>query len=160
VYLRGALGVEVQLSDYQQVQLNKSGVNLIRLFAGGGPIVWGARTTAPMDQVAWRYVNVRRLVLFIEHSLKRNLRWAVFEPNNQALWKRVDRTIREFLSRLWRDGALVGQTEDQAFKVQVDEELNTEATQKQGQLIIRVEVAPTQPAEFVIIELALSESGS
>src|SRR5206468_7193567 len=82
--------------------------------------------------VPWRYVNVRRLVSYVEESILEGVRWAVFEPNTPALWKALQRTITEFLTRVWEAGALFGQTASQAFYVKIDEELNTDAVRELG----------------------------
>src|SRR5262249_370348 len=107
--VNGALGVERAMSDIDQGQLNQRGINVVRVFAAGGrPQLWGARTTATDRN--WQYVNIRRLFLFLEESIQEGIRWAVFEPNNQGLWEKLRRTITEFLTRVWRDGALFGAT--------------------------------------------------
>ena len=98
------------LNDTEQGVLNHADINALRRFPGRPPLVWGARTLT--DEYPWRYVNVRRLVSFIEDSLLQGLRWAVFEPNNIALWKGLERTITEFLTRVWQSGALFGRTAD------------------------------------------------
>ena len=105
-YLTGAVSLERILNDTDQGFLNEAGINVLRIFPGlSQPIIWGARTTAPLDQAAFRYINVRRLFLFVEKSIQAGIRWAVFEPNDLSLWKKLDRTITEFLTRvlaLWR----------------------------------------------------------
>ena len=111
-----------------------------------------------MDPVItdWVYVNVRRLMLFIEESIQESIRFAVFEPNNLALWQKLKRTITEFLTRVWRDGALFGAIPEEAFYVRVDEALNPPATRALGQLFIEIGVAPVRPAEFVVVRIGLS----
>jgi phage tail sheath protein FI len=159
-YMTGALDLATLLSDTEQGELNVQGVDVLRIFPGQRPIVWGGRTTAPKDEVPWRYINVRRLFLFVEKSIQRGLRWAVFEPNDQALWKKVDRTITEFLTRVWRSGALFGKTAAEAFYVKVDAELNPPSVQALGQLIIEIGIAPVRPAEFVVIRIAMWDGGA
>src|SRR5439155_22432641 len=103
-------------------QLNIEGINLVRTFPNRTrPTVWGARTTAPAAEAPWRYTPVRRLFIYVEESIKTSIRWAVFEPNDLALWEKLKRTIGEFLSRVWRSGALFGATADQAYYVKCDE---------------------------------------
>lgn len=157
--LRGVLALERKFSDDEQGPLNEVGINVIRSFPGRGILVWGARTIAPQDRTQWRYVNVRRLLLFIEESIQEGTQFAVFEPNNQALWEQVKRQVTDFLTRLWRDGALFGSTPDEAFRVRVDEELNTASTRALGQLIIEVILYPTTPAEFVIFRIIQEPGG-
>jgi len=159
-YITGAVDLGAMLSNADQGEINIEGINVLRVFPGQRPIVWGARTTAPKDEVPWRYVNVRRLFLFVETSIQRGIRWAVFEPNDQVLWKKIDRTITEFLTRVWRSGALFGRTAAEAFYVKVDEELNPASVRALGQVIVEVGIAPVRPAEFVVVRIAMWEGGS
>ena len=136
-------------------------VNALRVFAGQvRPMVWGARTTAPPAETPWRYVNVRRLFLYVEESIQTGINWAVFEPNDRSLWKKLDRTIREFLTRVWRSGALFGATADQAFYVKIDEELNPASVRALGQVFIEIGMAPVRPAEFVIVRIGIWDGGT
>lgn len=151
--VRGARALDVVLNDTEQGLLNKAGVNAIRLFPGGPPLVWGARTTT--DGTAWRFVNVRRLVAFVEDSIQRSVRWAVFAPNGIALWKQLDRTITEFLTRVWQSGALFGRTAAEAFYVKVDEELNPASERALGKVTVEIGLAPVRPAEFVVLRFGL-----
>src|SRR5262249_4857526 len=133
--VRAALGLAEVVDDVSQGVLNLAGINVLRIFPGEGrPIVWGARTTCPAAETPWRYVNVRRLFLFVEQSIKQGIRWAVFEPNDLALWKKLTRTINEFLTRVWRSGALFGAKASEAFYVKIDEENNPEALRALGQV--------------------------
>ena len=163
--VRGAGGLERVLEDGEQFTLNVEGVNALRVFAGKArPVVWGARTTAPKEATAFRYVNVRRLLLFIEESIKEGIRWAVFQPNDLALRKALVRTVTEFLTRVWSSGALFGATAAEAFYVVCDDELNPPDVRDLGQLVMEVGVAPVRPAEFVIVRIgvwsgATSEEG-
>jgi phage tail sheath protein FI len=159
-FISGAVALEVVLNDADQGQLNAAGVNALRVFPGQRPTVWGARTTAPRDQVVWRYINVRRLFIFVEQSLLAGLRWAVFEPNDTGLWKKLERTISEFLTRVWLSGALFGNKASEAFYVKIDEELNPPSVRELGQVIIEIGIAPVRPAEFVIVRLAMWDGGS
>lgn len=159
-YIAGAADLGVLLSNADQGELNIEGINVLRVFPGQRPVVWGGRTTAPKDDTAWRYLNVRRLFLFVEQSIQRGIRWALFEPNDQALWKKLDRTITEFLTRVWRAGALSGKTAAEAFYVKVDEELNPASVRALGQVIIEVGIAPVQPAEFVVVRIAMWDGGA
>lgn len=85
-----------------------SGVNLIRAIPGQGIRVWGARTCSSDGN--WKYVNVRRLFIFLEESIRANTVWVVYEPNDESLWSRVKGTISLFLETQRRNGALVGST--------------------------------------------------
>lgn len=156
--LRGAVGLERKLIAEDQGLLNEQGINVLRSFPGEGIVVWGARTLA-LGSSIWRYVNVRRLMLFIEESLQQGTRFAVFEPNDLALWQTLKRQVTEFLTRVWRDGALFGATPDQAFRVRIDEELNPTAQRALGQLVIEVVVYPVTPAEFIIFRVIQQPGG-
>jgi phage tail sheath protein FI len=147
-----------RLDDITQGQLNLAGINVIRVFQGGGrPILWGARTTATDRN--WQYVNVRRLFLFLEESIQEGIRFAVFEPNNLALWEKLKRTISAFLLQQWRDGALFGATPEAAFFVRIDEVLNPFSEQALGRLHIEIGLRPTFPAEFIIVRIGISATG-
>ena len=157
VALRGVLGLERVLIDAEQGPLNEKGVNVLRAFSGRGVVVWGARTVS--TRVQWRYVNIRRLLLFIEQSIKRGTQFAVFEPNTIGLRQRVVRQVREFLLRQWQAGALVGATPDEAFRVRADEELNPPDQVALGILTIEVILAPAPPAEFVVFRVIQKPGG-
>ncbi len=126
-------------------------VNAIRAFTGKGTLVWGARTLAGNDN-EWRYINVRRFFNMVEESVKKASSQFVFEPNDANTWVRVQAMIENFLSLQWRDGALQGATQEQAFQVAVglgktmnaDDVLN-------GRMIIQIAMAPVRPAEFIIL---------
>lgn len=155
-----ALSVEVLLADDEQGPLNDLGINVIRTFPFQGVKIWGARTIAPPDVTAWRFVNVRRLLLFIEKSIQDGTRFAVFEPNNLALWQRVKRMVTDFLMDEWKEGALFGNTPDKAFRVRVDETNNPPEIRAQGILVVEVTVVPTTPAEFIIFQVVQDITGS
>ena len=159
--MTGVLKLERQLTNDEQGELNVEGINVLRVFPNQvRPNVWGARTTAPAAQTPWRYVNVRRLMLFIEESIEEGIQWAVFEPNNQALWEKLKRTIGEFLARVWRSGALFGATPEEAYYVKCDEELNPASVRALGQVYVEIGVAPVRPAEFIIVRIGQWEGGA
>jgi uncharacterized protein len=151
--LEGVLDLERALEDDTQGPLNEQGINVIRRFPGRGIRVWGARTIAPADRTIWRYVNVRRFTSFVERSLVDGTQFVVFEPNGPALWEQVKRQVREFLTRQWTAGALVGATADDAFQVICDASLNTPASMALGQLIVEVRMYPAPPAEYVVFRI-------
>ncbi len=146
--LAGAVDLEFDINQGVQEVLNPRGINVIRRFPGRGIRLWGARTMA--SDPLWKYVNVRRLFIFIEASIYNNTQWVVFEPNDQRLWGRVKQTITLFLRTQWREGALFGAKEEEAFSVNVGRETMTEDDILNGRLIIEVGIAPVRPAEFVI----------
>jgi hypothetical protein len=135
----------------RQDVLNPEGINALRALERRGNRVWGARTMSSDPE--WKYVNVRRLFNYIEHSIDRSTQWAVFEPNNRRLWDNVRRAIQDFLRVLWRDGALLGDREEDAFFVTCDRTTMTQNDLDNGRLICLVGVAPVMPAEFVIIKI-------
>jgi hypothetical protein len=156
--VRGALGLQLTVSKGDQEVLNPRGVNCIRSFPGRGIRVWGARTTT--SDPAMRYLNVRRLLLYLEESIDEGTQYVVFEPNDRSLWARVRQSVSNFLTTAWRDGALVGTTPEEAFYVRCDRSTMTQDQIDNGMLIVEVGVAPVKPAEFVVIRIAQSAGGS
>ena len=157
--VRGALDLTYHCTDSEQGELNSNGVNVIRFFRSEGVRVWGARTLAPAAS-EWRYVNVRRLFTMIEESIANSTRWVVFEPNDHRLWKAVVRDVSAFLKTLWRDGALMGTSPEQAFYVKCDEETNPSDVVDAGRVIIEIGIAPVKPAEFVIFRIGQHQAGT
>ncbi|WP_213450311.1 phage tail sheath family protein [Rhizomonospora bruguierae] len=156
--VRGAVALETQLTRTEQELLNPIGVNCIRSFPGRGIRVWGARTLS--SDPAWRYLNVRRLFNYLEESILNGTQWVVFEPNDDALWARIRRTISAFLVMEWRRGALFGLTPDEAFFVKCDRETNPAESIDAGQVVCQIGVAPVKPAEFVVFQLAQISGGT
>jgi phage tail sheath protein FI len=154
--IRGALGLKYAVSKGEQDLLNPKGVNAIRQM-NGAIRIWGARTLS--TDPSWKYVNVRRLFIMVESSIERATQWVVFEPNDHRLWKRVNRTISSFLTLLWRNGALMGTSPEQAFYVKCDEETNPPDVVDAGQLVVEIGLAPVKPAEFVIFRIGQMASG-
>lgn len=135
----------------QQGVLNPEGINALRTFPERGDRVWGARTMSSDPE--WRYVNVRRLFIYLEHSIDKSTQWVVFEPNNEALWASVTQTIDDFLLATWRTGALMGTKPEEAYFVRCDRTTMTQNDLDNGRLICLIGVAPTYPAEFVIFRI-------
>ncbi|TGD76184.1 hypothetical protein E4634_01150 [Mangrovimicrobium sediminis] len=155
--VRGITGLTRSLNQREQDILNPfpRNINVVRDFreSNRGLRVWGARCiTSDSD---YKYVNVRRLMIFLEHSLYRGLQWVVFEPNEEPLWARVRRAITNFLTVVWRNGALEGATVEQAFFVRCDRTTMTQTDLDNGRLICEIGVAPVKPAEFVIVRIGL-----
>jgi len=155
-----ALAVEVPVTDDVQGPWNDIGINVIRSFPNEGVVIWGARTIAPPDITAWRFVNVRRLTTFIEKSIQVGTRFAVFEPNNLRLWQQLKRLVTSFLTDQWNEGALFGDTPAHAFRVQVDEAINPPSIRALGQLVVQVTIVPTTPAEFIVFQVIQDITGS
>lgn len=147
----GCTGLSCAYNEGEQDILNPIGVNLIRAFTGRGIRVWGARTIS--SNGLWKYLNVRRLFIYIEESIKANTSWVVFEPNSQVLWGRVTRTIESFLATCWRDGALMGTSPSEAFFVECGPTTMTQDDIDNGRLICQIGIAPVKPAEFVIFRI-------
>jgi len=153
--VRGALDLTYQVTRQEQELLNPAGVNCIRYFTAEGIRIWGARTLAA-ESSEWRYLNVRRLFNMLEESIAGGTRWMVFEPNEYGLWRSIRRDISAFLTRVWRDGALLGRTPQEAFFVKCDEETNPPESIDAGQVVALIGLAPVKPAEFVVFRLSQS----
>ena len=160
--LNGVLDLEVIVNKREQEVLNPepNNINVLRDFRpqGRGLRVWGARCIT--SDTAFKYLNVRRLFIFLEASLDRGTQFAVFEPNDERLWARVRQTITDFLTRVWRDGALMGTKPEEAFFVKCDRTTMTQDDIDNGRLIILIGVAPVKPAEFVVIRIGQWAGGS
>jgi len=154
--VRGCTGLSCNYNTGEQDILNPIGVNLIRAFPGRGIRVWGARTIS--SNGLWKYLNVRRLFIYVEESIRANTNWVVFEPNSEVLWGRVKRTIETFLATCWRDGALAGTSPDQAFYVECGPTTMTQDDIDNGRLICEIGIAPVKPAEFVIFRITQKTS--
>jgi phage tail sheath protein FI len=152
--IRGALNLSYRVTAKEQEELNQHGVNCIRFFTSEGIKVWGARTLA--SDAEWRYLNVRRLFNMLKESIAEGTRWIVFEPNDFVLWRSITRDITAFLTRVWRDGALMGRTPQEAFFVKCDEETNPPDVRENGEVVTLIGVAPVKPAEFVVFKLSQS----
>ncbi len=139
-------------------RLNENEINVIRTYPGRGIRVAGARTLSKDPE--WRYVNVRRLMIMIEEGIDEQTQWTLFEPNNQALWHDLERTVRSFLTGLWEREMLDGATVEDAFFVRCDETTNTPEEIRQGRLICLVGVQPPWPAEFVVVRIGKTEGGT
>lgn len=157
--IRGALNLSYHVTRGEQEILNSNGVNCIRLFGSEGIRVWGARTLADKSS-EWRYLNVRRLFNMIEESIAESTRWIVFEPNDRPLWQAIRRDISAFLTGLWRDGALMGATADEAFFVKCDEETNPPSQIDMGRVVALIGIAPVKPAEFIVFRISQKASGT
>jgi phage tail sheath protein FI len=150
--LEWAQDVTVAVGPELHGVLNEAGINTIRVLPGRGIRLHGARTTS--SDADWRYVNVRRLLLMIERSVARAVRWVVFEPNDAVLRSLVALSIGSFLESLWRRGALLGTQPEEAFFVRCDETNNPRAVRDAGGLVAEVGVAVVKPAEFVVFRVA------
>ena len=160
VSLSGILNPSVSISSSQTDMMNVDvnagkSVNAIRRFTGKGILVWGARTLAGNDN-EWRYVPVRRTAIMIEESVKRGTKWAISEPNDANTWIQVKTQIENFMTTLWRDGALAGSKPEQAFFVKcgLNETMTSQDIQN-GRMNIEIGMAVVRPAEFIVLKIEL-----
>jgi len=152
--LIGVSGLEIPLTDSDIGDLSKEGVNCIRHFQNG-IVNWSARTLVGADTFGseWKYIPVRRLALYLEESLDRGTRWAVFEPNDEQLWAQIRLITGEFMNNLYLQGAFSGRTQNECYFVKCDRETTTPADIKNGFVNILIGFAPLKPAEFVVIRI-------
>ena len=143
------------LTDPDSGKLNPAGINSLRNFPTYGTVVWGARTLKGTDAQAsdWKYIPVRRLAYYIEESVVRGIKWATFEPNDQALWAQIALSVNAFMQTLFRQGAFQGTTPPQAYFVKCDNTTTTPADMENGIVNIVIGFAPTKPAEFVMLTI-------
>jgi uncharacterized protein len=153
--LTGVMGLQYNLTDLENGQLNIQAINCLREFKVYGDVVWGARTLQGNDQAGsqWKYVPIRRFALFLESSLYDGTQWVVFEPNDATLWGQIRLNVGTFLQGLFLQGAFAGTTPQQAYFVKCDAENNPDSSVAQGIVNILVGFAPLYPAEFVVIQI-------
>ena len=144
-------GLKTNYTQAEQDMLNPEGVNLIRAINGMGIRIWGARTASSSS--TFRYVNVRRLFIYVEESIRLGTGWVVFEPNDASLWSRVSITITSFLDNIYRMGMLAGSTPEESYFVEIGTSTMTPDDIRAGRLICNVGIAPSRPAEFVIFRV-------
>ncbi len=152
-------GLKVSYTKEEQDILNPESVNLIRAIPGEGIRIWGARTAS--HNTSFKYVNIRRLFIYVMESIKASTNWVVFEPNDTTLWQRVSLTISSFLDGMWRTGMLAGSTPGEAYFVEIGPSTMSMDDIRAGRLICNIGIAPSRPAEFVIFRLTqhTSEAG-
>jgi len=155
----GALNLAYRVTSEEQGELNSRGVNCIRFFPEEGILVWGARTLAAAGN-EWQYLSVRRLFIMIEQSILRATKWIVFEPNNRTLWQTIRTEVSGFLRNVYRDGALMGASPEEAFFVKCDEETNPQESIDLGQVVTVVGIAPVKPAEFIMFKITQKAEGT
>jgi phage tail sheath protein FI len=147
----GALRFETDVSFGQQSLLNPLGVNCLRHLPNRGNRVWGARTIS--SDPDWKYISVRRYMVYLEASIDYSTQWAVFESNGPQLWSRVASAVSAFLRTEWRNGALLGDTPEQAYFVKCDRGTMTQNDLDNGRMVCLIGVAVIKPAEFVIFRI-------
>lgn len=156
----GVTELAATITSAEVQKLQDAGINPIRKLPGGEVVLWGARAFVATSDAEWKYVNVRRLFLFLERSIEDGLKWAVFEPNGEALWAQIRLEVSSFLYTAWRAGAFPGTRPDEAYFVKCDRTTMTESDIDSGRLIAMIGVAPIKPAEFVIFRIGLATKES
>lgn len=152
--LLGVAGLQFNVGDGEQDQLNPLGVNALRKLPGFGHVIWGSRTLSTKANPEWRYVPVRRTAIFLEQSIYNSIQWAVFEPNDHKLWASLRGNIDSFMNGLWRSSAFQGEKASDAYFVRCGlGDTMTQGDIDRGQVIVIVGFAPLKPAEFVIVRL-------
>jgi hypothetical protein len=153
--LRNVIKLEDVVTDPENGSLNPLAINCLRNFPVYGTVSWGARTLDGADQLTseYKYIPVRRTVLFIEESLYRGLKWVVFEPNDEPLWAQIRLNVGAFMNNLFRQEAFQGKTSREAYLVKCDKETTTQNDINLGIVNILVGFAPLKPAEFVILKI-------
>jgi len=153
--LKGVLGLETPTSPQDQEVLNPKGVNVLRVIPGKGILIYGARTLS--SDINWRYINVRRMFIFAEQSIKNSATPELFRVNDLRLWSRLTNAITTFLRNLWRNGGLRGSRERYAFFVSIDESTTTAADIAEGRVVGRIGLAAQRPGEFIIFRFSQFE---
>jgi hypothetical protein len=148
----GALDLKYAISQAKQGGLNPHGVNCLRRL-NGAIRVWGARTVGGDANTEFKYINIRRLFIYLRGSIDLGTQWSVFEPNTPDLWSKITRNVRAFLRNVWHSGALFGDKEDAAFYVKCDAETNPPSIRDLGMVVTEIGVAVTKPAEFVVFRI-------
>ncbi len=151
VPILGIVGLTHEINRQEQETLNQRSVNALRNLPGKGYLIWGARSSSQDPE--WKYINVRRYLIYLEQSIAQGTQWVVFEPNGETLWGSVRRTITDFLLNQFKAGALSGIKPDEAFFVKCDRTTMTQNDLDDGRLICLIGVAPVRPAEFIVFRI-------
>ncbi|MCU0541085.1 MAG: phage tail sheath subtilisin-like domain-containing protein [Oscillatoriaceae cyanobacterium Prado104] len=159
--LEGVLDLSLTITNADFERLNSetatTGVNCLRSLTGRGIRVWGTRTLS--SDPNWRYISVRRLFLTISRWCDRNLASVAFEPNDFKLWLRIERELTAYFEFLFRQGALKGNTHQEAFFIKCDDETNPPEIRDSGKVVTEIGLAPTIPCEFIIVRLIHGSTG-
>lgn len=155
--LEGVVDLAEKLTDEQQGTLNEANLNALRAFPRRGIRIWGARTLS--QQVAWRYINVRRIFLTAGRWIERNMTDVLFEPNTPELWGRIVRDLTMYFTELLEQGALAGRSAQEAFYVKCDAETNPPTEREIGHVVTEIGLAPAATAEFIVVRLIHGPSG-
>lgn len=150
--INGIVGVEYVVNSGEHDILNPAGINVIKAVDDNGICIWGTRT---LSKGEYKYVPVRRLMIYLATTLKKNMPWVVFEPNNEALWGKIRTSVEAFLTGIWKAGGLKGESMKDAFFVACDGTINTKDVIDQGIVYVDIGIAAVKPAEFVVFRLSL-----
>jgi phage tail sheath protein FI len=155
----GAISVKpLTNSELDALNSNNAAVNAIKFVPGSGIVVMGSRTL--QGTYVDRYVPVRRTLIYLRKSMSDLSQFAIFEPNDERLWRSITASLEGFLNNFWREGGLRGAVPSQAFYVKCDSETNPQSAIDGGQVNIEVGVALQRPAEFVIIKIGQFDGGT
>jgi len=149
---RGVVAIDTPVSVYEHDQFHQTGIN-VYLGEPGGYRLTAARTLS--NNSHYRQLSVRRLIILIKRMLARQTQWAVFENNGPPLWRELTHMLNSFLLQLYRAGAFLGASSEEAFFVRCNEDTNTSATVDQGKLIAEIGIAPAEPMEFIVLRITL-----
>jgi phage tail sheath protein FI len=149
--LEGLVDIAQRVRKRERDHAFDNRVNTLIPFIGRGIRIWGARTLS--SDPAFVQINVRRLFILVRKSIEKYAQWVVFEPNEPTLWKKIARTVEVFLGDLWKEGALVGAAQDEAYYVKCDEETNPPEARDAGELVCEIGIAPVKPAEFIVVRI-------
>jgi Bacteriophage tail sheath protein len=149
--LQGLVDVAQRVRKRERDHAFDHRVNTLVAFPGRGIRIWGARTLS--SDPAFVQINVRRLFILVRKSVEKYAQWVVFEPNEPSLWKKIIRSVDVFLGDLWKQGALVGAAQDEAYYVKCDEETNPPEVRDVGQLVCEIGISPVKPAEFIVVRI-------
>jgi len=153
--------VELTITNQQQGFLNPAGINAIRPFPGRGIRVWGARSLAsPLQDPAWIYIHMRRLMSMIEDSVEKASQWVVFQTNNDDLRRMLTHSLNVFLQSIWLAGGLKGTRATDGYFVKCDSTNNPQSSIDAGLLVCQVGVAIAAPMEFLVFEMVRSVAGA
>lgn len=155
--LADVVDLKVAIDNKTQGGLNENHVNCIRALPGRGIRVWGARTLSTNQ--SWTYINVRRVFITAARWIDRNMAGYVFEPHTPDLWARITRDLTAYFTDLWRRGALVGTSAEDAFFVKCDAETNHDQDRDQGRVVAEIGLAPNEPGEFIVVRIVQLTSG-
>jgi hypothetical protein len=154
--LVGVVDVERAIDTAEHGVLHQHGVNVCRLDVDGVRLT-AARTLS--TEAAWRQLTVRRLLMMLERTVRRQLQWTVFEPDDGLLRDGVHRQLEGLLGTLFEQGCFAGSTAGESYFVSTATGRDRARESEQGRLLVEVGVAPAEPLEFVVLRVAVQAEG-